>query len=160
MAESKYKEISAPLDAKGLKLALVVSRYNSLICKELLSGAIDAIVRHGGREADLKVIWAPGGFEIPILVKAVLDKGGVDGVITLGCVLKGETPHNDHISNEVVKGVSSLSLEYGVPVGFGVLTPNTLEQALNRAGVKMGNKGAEAALAVIEAAQAIKLIKK
>ncbi len=159
MKPSAPVTISAHLDAKGLRFAVVVSRYNSLVTKELLAGAMDTIVRHGGTEADQTVVWAPGGFELPIVVKAVLARGGVDGVIALGCVMKGETSHNDHIAGEVVKGLASLSLEYAVPVSFGVLTPDTLEQALNRSGLKMGNKGGEAALAAIETARLLKLLR-
>lgn len=160
MDTSRAKHLSAQLDAKGLKMALVVSRYNSLVTKELLDGALDAIVRHGGKAEDQTVIWTPGGFEIPLIVKLALERGGFDGVIALGCVMKGETPHNDYISNEVVKGLANLSLQYGIPVGFGVLTPDTMEQALQRSGLKMGNKGGEAALAVIEAARIKKMLAK
>jgi 6,7-dimethyl-8-ribityllumazine synthase len=143
-----------------MKFAIVVSRYNTLVTKELLGGALDAIERNGGSPQDQLVVWAPGAFEIPILVRAVLEKGGFDAVIALGCVMAGETTHNDYIANEVTKGCGHLSLQYGVPVSFGVLTPNTLEQALNRAGMKMGNKGAESALAAIEAVAAIRAIAK
>lgn len=158
MAAPSIPTISAPLDASGLRLALVVSRYNALVTDQLLAGALDAILRHGGREEDQLLLWAPGAFEIPLLVRGVLERGGIDGVVALGCVMKGETPHNDHIAAEVVKGIGTLSLQYGVPVGFGVLTPHTLEQALHRAGAKMGNKGAEAALAVIESARALRML--
>lgn len=143
-------EFSAPLNANGLRFAIVVSRWNSLVTKELLGGALDALVRHGGRAEDQIVVWAPGSFEIPLVVKAVLERGGIDGVIALGCVMKGSTTHNEHIAGEVTKGIAMLSLEYGLPVSFGVLTPDTMEQALDRAGMKMGNKGAEAALAAVE----------
>lgn len=153
------REISAPLNAKGLKFALVVSRTNSLVTKELLDGALDAIVRHGGTGGDQTVIWAPGGYELPSVVKFVLEHGGFDGVIALGCVLKGATSHNDYIAAEVSKGLAQLALEYNMPVAFGVLTPDTLEQALERAGMKMGNKGADAALAAIEVAGLKKLLK-
>ncbi len=159
MLSTKAKHVSASLDAKGLKFALVVSRYNSLVTKELLDGALDAIERHGGDVAQQTVIWTSGSFEIPLVVKAALDKGGFDGVIALGCVMKGETPHNDYLANEVVKGLANLSLEYTKPISFGVLTPDTMEQALNRAGLKMGNKGSEAALAAIETAQVQRLLK-
>jgi 6,7-dimethyl-8-ribityllumazine synthase len=143
-------EYSAHLDATGMRFAIVVSRYNSFVTKELLAGAMDAIVRHGGSAEAQEVIWAPGGFEIPMVVQMVLKRGGVDGVIALGCVMTGETTHNEYIAGEVTKGCAQLALEFGKPVSFGVLTPNTVEQALNRAGLKMGNKGAEAALAAIE----------
>lgn len=152
MDTSGAKEISVPLDAKGLKFAVVVSRFNALVTKELLEGAIETIVRHGGKAADQTVIWVPGGFEIPFAVKQALKKGGFDAVIALGCVMKGATSHNDHIAAAVTSGIASLSLEFDVPVTFGVLTPDTTEQALERAGLKMGNKGSEAAAAAIEMA--------
>jgi 6,7-dimethyl-8-ribityllumazine synthase len=153
-------EFSASLDASGLKFALVVSRFNSLVTKELLSGALDAIARHGGSVKDQVVVWAPGSFEIPLVVKTVLERGGIDGVIALGCVLKGSTTHNEHIAAEVTKGLGMLSLESGLPVAFGILTPDTMEQALERAGMKMGNKGSEAALAAIEVARLQKALRK
>ena len=154
----KPLEISASLSASGFRFAIVVSRWNSLVTKELLGGAMDALVRHGATAADQTVVWAPGSFEIPLVVKALLAKGGYDGVIALGCVMRGQTSHNEHIAAEVTKGISMLSLEYNVPVGFGILTPDTMEQALDRAGLKMGNKGAEAAMAVVEMAQLQKLL--
>jgi len=154
------RHISATLNAEGLKFAIVVSRYNALVTKELLDGALDAIERHGGDPSQQLVIWVPGGYEIPLVVKAALDRGGIDGVIALGCVLKGATTNNDHIAGEITKGLATLSLEYNKPVAFGVLTPDTIEQALERAGLKMGNKGAEAALAAIEVARVQQLLAK
>lgn len=156
--KNRPKEYSAPLDAKGLRFALIVSRFNSLVTKELLAGALDTIERHGGKVEEQTVVWAPGSFEIPIVAKAVLEKGGFDGIIALGCVMKGATTHNEYIAAEVTKGLASLGLEYNVPVAFGVLTPETLEQALERAGMKMGNKGSEAAAAAIETARLKKMI--
>ena len=156
--DQKPTQFSAPLDASGLKFAIVVSRWNALVTKELLGGALDAIERHGGSVADQIVVWAPGSFEIPLVIKAVLERGGIDGVIALGCVLKGQTTHNDHIAAEVTKGIGMLSLQYNLPVAVGILTPDTLEQALDRAGMKMGNKGAEAALAAVEVARLQKML--
>ena len=141
------------MDASGLRFAIIVSRFNSMVTKELLGGALDAIERHGGSPKDQTVVWAPGTFEIPFLVREVLETGKFDGVIALGCVMRGETPHNEYIASEAAKGLAALSVQYGKPVGFGILTPDTLEQALERSGLKMGNKGAEAALAVIESAR-------
>lgn len=152
------QEISANLDASGLKFAIVVSRWNSLVTKELLGGALDALTRHGASAAEQTVVWAPGSFEIPLVVAKLLQRGGFDGVIALGCVMKGSTTHNEHIAAEVTKGISMLSLEYGLPVSFGVITPDTMEQALDRAGMKMGNKGAEAALAAVETARLSSII--
>ncbi len=152
--------VSGKLDASGLRFAIIVSRYNSLVTKELLEGALDAIERHAGSRKDQLVVWSPGGFEIPLLVREVLETGRFDGVVALGCVMRGETPHNEYIAAEASKALASLSLQYGKPVGFGVLTPDTLEQALERSGLKMGNKGAEAALAVIEAVRVQRAIAK
>lgn len=158
MAASSGREISVGLDAKGLRFAIVVSRYNALVTKELLAGALDAIVRHGGSAADQTIVWTPGAFEIPVVAAVLLKKGGFDGIIALGCVMKGATTHDELIAHEVAKGISQLSLEHGVPAGLGVLTPTSMEQALERAGMKMGNKGAEAALAVIETARLLRAI--
>lgn len=155
---SQPHTISAPLQAGGMKFAIVVSRYNAFVTKELLGGALDAITRHGGDAGAVTVVWVPGGFEIPLAVKMVLQKGGFDAVIALGCVMKGATTNNDLIAGEITKGVASLSMEYDVPVTFGVLTPATLEQAIERAGLKMGNKGEEAALAAIEMVQLRRLL--
>ncbi len=153
------REISANLDASGLRFAIVVSRYNALVTKELLAGALDAIARHGGNTAHQTVVWTPGAFEIPVVASALLKKGGFDGVIALGCVMKGATTHDELIAHEVAKGLAQLSLEHGVPAGLGVLTPTSMEQALERAGMKMGNKGAEAALACIETAGVLRAIR-
>ncbi|MDK2971096.1 MAG: 6,7-dimethyl-8-ribityllumazine synthase [Candidatus Sumerlaeota bacterium] len=152
--------IEGTLEAKGLKFALVVSRFNSLVTEELLNGALDCLKRHGAKPDDQTVVRVPGGWELPVAVKAVLDKGGFDGVIALGCVMKGQTTHNDYIVSEAAKNLGVLGLQSGIPVTFGVLTPNTLEQALERAGLKLGNKGAEAAEAAIEMANVMKQIKK
>ncbi|CAN5390360.1 6,7-dimethyl-8-ribityllumazine synthase [soil metagenome] len=158
MNQRKPTEISAPLNAKGMKFAIVVSRFNAFVTKELLSGALDAIERLGGSAGDQLVVWAPGGFEIPLIAKTLLEKGGIDGVIALGCVMKGATPHDQYIAAEAAKGCSMLALQYSKPVSFGILTPETLEQALERAGMKMGNKGSEAAIAAIEVVALQKLL--
>lgn len=156
----KAQTIPPSADASGLRFAIVVSRFNSLVTKELLSGALEVIERNGGKVADQLVLWAPGSFEIPVIAQAALEKGGLDGVIALGCVMKGETTHNDYIVGGVVSALNTLSLQHKVPVCFGILTPETMDQALNRAGLKMGNKGEEAALAAIETAQTIRQLRK
>lgn len=148
--------IEGGMNAEGLRFALVVSRFNSLVTEELLSGALDCLRRHGAKEEDQSVVMVPGGWEIPVVVKRVLEKGGVDGVIALGCVMKGSTPHNELIAHEAAKGLGQLGMEYGIPVSLGVLTPNSLEQALERSGLKMGNKGSEAAAAAIETVNVLK----
>ncbi len=151
--------IEGDLNAAGMKFTLVVSRFNSLVTEALLKGAIDCLVRHGAKDTDLTVVWVPGGWELVAAVQAVIARGGQDAVIALGCVMRGETPHNEFITAEATKGIAALSMQSGVPVTFGVLTPNTLEQALERAGLKMGNKGAEAAQAAIEIVNVVKKLK-
>jgi len=138
------------LEAKGFKFALVVSRFNSFICERLLEGAVDALVRHGADDENLHVVRVPGSFEIPLIAKKLAASARYDAVICLGAVIRGATPHFDFVSAEVSKGVASASMETGVPIAFGVLTTDTIEQAVERAGTKAGNKGADAAVTAIE----------
>ena len=140
------------LNAQGKKFAIIVARFNSFLTERILEGAIDTIRRHGGDADSLDVYKVPGCFEIPVLAKKLASKGGVDAIICLGCLIRGETPHFDYISAECTKGIAQTALEYGLPVAYGVVTAETLDQAINRAGTKAGNKGAEAALAAIEMA--------
>ncbi|PLX76240.1 MAG: 6,7-dimethyl-8-ribityllumazine synthase [Desulfuromonas sp.] len=144
------KNIEGKLDASGLKVGLLVSRFNSFISDRLLEGAIDALVRHGADDADLSVARVPGAFELPVAAKKMVASGKFDAVICLGAVIRGATPHFDYVSAEVSKGIASVSLDSGVPVAFGVLTTDNIEQAVERAGTKSGNKGFEAAVSVIE----------
>ncbi|WP_027719906.1 MULTISPECIES: 6,7-dimethyl-8-ribityllumazine synthase [unclassified Desulfurobacterium] len=137
------------LDAEGLKFAIVVSRFNAFITDRLLEGAIDCIVRHGGSEDNIDIYKVPGAFELPLAVKKV-GKRDYDAVIALGAVIRGETPHFDYVAAEVSKGIANVSLSLEKPVAFGVLTTDTVEQAIDRAGTKAGNKGWEAALSAIE----------
>jgi 6,7-dimethyl-8-ribityllumazine synthase len=146
------------LVATGLKVALVVSRFNSLITEHLLGGAADALRRHGVAEADIDVFRCPGTFELPALLKRVAAAGRHDAVVALGAVIRGGTPHFEYVAGEVVKGVAQVAMEADCAVAMGVLTCDTMEQALERAGVKAGNKGAEAAVAAIEQAQVLKLV--
>ena len=146
------------LIATGLKVALVVSRFNSLITEQLLAGAADTLRRHGARDADVEVFRCPGTFELPPLLKRVAASGRYDAVVALGAVIRGGTPHFDHVAGEAVKGVAQVSMEAGCAVSMGILTCDTMEQALERAGVKAGNKGAEAATAAIEQAQVLRLV--
>ncbi|MEO2069569.1 MAG: 6,7-dimethyl-8-ribityllumazine synthase [Desulfurobacteriaceae bacterium] len=143
------KLIEGKLKAEGIKFAIVVSRFNSFITERLLEGAIDCIVRHGGKEEDITVVKVPGAFELPLVAKR-LAKMDFDAVIALGAVIRGETPHFDYVAAEVSKGIATVSLEAEKPVAFGVLTTDTVEQAIDRAGTKAGNKGWEAALSAIE----------
>ena len=140
-------------------MAIVVSRFNDFITKALLEGAIDAIKRHGGQESEITVAWVPGAFEIPLVAKAFATSGNYDGVVALGCVIRGATSHYDHIASAVTSGLSSAALESGIPVAFGVITVESIEQAIERAGSKAGNKGAEAAMTVVEVANLLKQIK-
>jgi len=145
------------LVATGLKVALVVSRFNSLITEQLLSGAADAFRRHGGDDAAIDVYRCPGTFELPALLKRVVASGRFDAVVALGAVIRGGTPHFEYVAGEATKGVAQVALEADCAVTMGVLTCDTLEQALERAGVKAGNKGAEAMAAAIEQAQVLRL---
>ncbi|AJD91205.1 MULTISPECIES: 6,7-dimethyl-8-ribityllumazine synthase [Jeotgalibacillus] len=144
------------LSGSGLKVAIVVSRFNEFITGKLLSGAEDALKRHGVEEADVSVAWVPGVFEIPVVTQRLAKSGKYDAVITLGTVIRGATPHFEYVSNEVSKGVAKVALDEGMPVIFGVLTTDTIEQAIERAGTKAGNKGWEAATAAIEMASLFK----
>lgn len=142
--------IAGNLDATGHKYAIVVSRFNSFICERLVEGALDASLRHGAQENNIDVIRVPGAFELPLVTKRVAQSGKYDAVICLGAVIRGATPHFDYVSAEVSKGIASVSLDTGVPVAFGVLTTDTIEQAVERAGTKAGNKGFEAAVTAME----------
>ncbi|WP_078391248.1 6,7-dimethyl-8-ribityllumazine synthase [Shouchella patagoniensis] len=144
------------LVATGLKVGIVVGRFNDFITSKLLGGAEDALVRHGAESADIDIAWVPGAFEIPFAAKKMAESGKYDAVITLGTVIRGSTPHFDYVCSEVAKGVSSITLSTGIPVIFGVLTTDTIEQAVERAGTKAGNKGWEAASAAIEMANLAK----
>ena len=130
--------------------ALVVGRWNSFVVEHLVDGAIDTLRRHGVTDKQITVIRAPGAFEIPLVCRQVAAKGGFDAIVALGAVIRGGTPHFEHVAGECTKGISQVSLEYGIPVAFGVLTVDSIEQAVERSGTKAGNKGAEAALSAIE----------
>lgn len=146
------KTYEGKLIAQGLKFAIVVGRFNEFIGSKLLSGAVDTFKRHGVKESDIHIIWVPGAYEIPLIAKKLANSKKYDGVICLGAVIRGATPHFDYVSSEVSKGIANVSLETEIPVIFGVLTTDTIEQAIERAGTKAGNKGAEAAVTAIEMA--------
>jgi 6,7-dimethyl-8-ribityllumazine synthase len=150
------KVYEGKLIAQGLKFGIIVGRFNEFIGGKLLSGALDALKRHGVEEKDVEIAWVPGAFEIPLVAKKMAASEKYDGVICLGAVIRGATPHFDYVSNEVTKGVASVSLDTGIPVIFGVLTTDTIEQAIERAGTKAGNKGYEAAVTAIEMANLLK----
>lgn len=144
------------LVSEGLKYGVVVGRFNEFISGKLLGGALDAFKRHGASESDVEVAWVPGAFEIPLIAQKMAESGKYDAVITLGAVIRGATPHFDYVCNEAAKGVSAVALKTGVPTIFGVLTVDSIEQAIERAGTKAGNKGYEAAVTAIEMANLTK----
>jgi len=150
------KVLEGELQAKGLKFAIVVSRFNDFITSKLLDGAKDALLRHGAKEEDIDIARVPGSFEIPLIARKLASKGTYNAVICLGTVIRGATPHFEYVAAEVSKGVAAASMETGVPIAFGVITSDTIEQAVERAGTKSGNKGWDAAITAIEMAQLIK----
>jgi len=152
------KHFEGLLLGKGLRFGLVISRFNEFITKKLLEGAQDALLRHGVSQADIEIAWVPGSFEIPLIAKKLAQSKKYDAVICLGAVVRGGTPHFEYIATEVSKGIAKVSLETGLPVIYGVITADTLEQAIERAGTKMGNKGFEAAENAIEMANLLKSI--
>jgi 6,7-dimethyl-8-ribityllumazine synthase len=150
------KIIEGKLDAKGLKFGIIVSRFNEFISSKLLGGAMDALNRHGADEKAIEVVWSPGSFEIPLLAKKMAVSAKYDAVICLGAVIRGATPHFDYVAAEVSKGIANTMLETQVPVIYGVLTTDSIEQAIERAGTKSGNKGFDAAMAAIEMSNLMK----
>ena len=150
------KVIEGELQAKGLKFGIIVSRFNDFITSKLLDGALDALRRHGADEKDIEIVKVPGSFEIPVVAKKLASKGIFSAVICLGTVIRGATPHFEYVSAEVSKGIASASMETGVPIAFGIITSDTIEQAVERAGTKSGNKGWDAAITAIEMAQVMK----
>ena len=151
-ASSEIRTIQGYLDASDKKFALVISRFNELISNKLLEGALDCLLRHGAIQENISIVWVPGSFEIPMTTARLVKSQKYHAVICLGAVIRGGTPHFDYIAAEVTKGVAQTGLQYQFPVAFGVLTTDTLEQALERAGTKAGNKGWDAAISAIEMA--------
>jgi len=151
--------IEGKLDAKGLRFGIVIGRFNEFISGKLLAGCLDGLKRHGAEEEQIDVVWSPGSFEIPLLAKRLATSNKYDAVICLGAVIRGATPHFDYVAAEVSKGVAHVGLDTGVPVIFGVLTTDNIEQAIERAGTKSGNKGFDAALAAMEMANLMKEIR-
>lgn len=148
--------IEGKLKADGLRFAIVASRWNDLIVSRLIDGARDALLRLGASESDLTLVRVPGSFEIPLAAKRLAASGRYDAIICVGAVIRGETPHFDHIAAGVTSGLATVSLETGLPIAYGIITADTVEQAINRAGVKAGNKGFEAATAAVEMANLLK----
>ena len=153
------KTTEGTLLAEGLRFGLIVSRFNEFISGRLLEGALDTFRRHGADEAKIEVVWAPGSFEIPLLAKTLAESGKYDAVVCLGAVIRGSTPHFEYVASEAAKGVAQVNLSTGVPTIFGVITADTIEQAIERAGTKSGNKGADAAKGAIEMANLLKELK-
>ena len=142
--------LEGKLTAKGMKVAIVVARFNEFITSKLLSGAVDCLVRHEADEDNLTTVWVPGAFEVPVAAKKLAATGKYDAIICLGAVIRGATPHFDYVCAEASKGIAQVSLEYGLPVAFGILTTENIQQAVERAGTKAGNKGVDAAMTAME----------
>ena len=147
---SEIKTYEGQLLVQGAKFCIVASRFNSFIVDALVSGALDALLRHGAKQADIHLVKTPGAYELPLAVQKAAATGRYDAIVAVGAVIRGATPHFDYVAGECVKGMASVSLQHGLPVAFGVLTVDTIEQAIERAGTKAGNKGAEAALSAVE----------
>ena len=154
------KVTEGQLDAKGLRFAILVARFNSFITERLLAGALDALKRHGCADADIEIVKVPGSWEMPLVCRELAGAGKHDAIICLGAVIRGDTPHFDYVAGEAAKGLSQVAADTGVPVAFGVLTCNTLEQAIDRAGAKGGNKGFDAAMTAIEMADLLRRLRK
>ena len=150
--------IEGILTAKGVKFGIVVSRFNDFINKRLLDGALDALSRHGAEDENISIVKVPGSFEIPLMAQKLADSGKYDAIICLGAVIRGATPHFEYISAEVTKGIAKVTLDSGIPVSFGILTTDNIEQAIERAGTKSGNKGWDAAMSAIEMVNVLKII--
>lgn len=144
------KTLEGELTAKNMKIAIVVARFNEFITSKLLSGCIDCLIRHEAADEDLTVAWVPGAFEIPMAAKKLAESGKYDAVICLGAVIRGATPHFDYVCAEASKGIAQVSMQTGVPVAFGVLTTENIQQAVERAGTKAGNKGVDCAMTAME----------
>ncbi len=150
--------IEGILTAKGVKFGIVVSRFNDFINKRLLDGSLDALSRHGAEDENISIVKVPGSFEIPLMAQKLADSGKYDAIICLGAVIRGATPHFEYISAEVTKGIAKVTLDSGIPVSFGILTTDNIEQAIERAGSKSGNKGWDAAMSAIEMVNVLKLV--
>ena len=149
------KIIEGKIIAKGMRFGIVASRFNDFIVDKLVGGAVDALTRHGASREDLTIVRIPGAFEMPLVAKKLAASGKYDGLVCLGAVIRGATPHFDFVANECAKGLAQVSMEHGIPLGFGVLTTDNLEQAIERAGSKAGNKGVDAAMAMLETARVL-----
>jgi len=156
---SDVKNVDGDLLARGARFGIVLSRFNGFISERLLDGAIDTLVRHGADRSNIEIVRVPGAFEMPLALKTLAGSGKYDALIALGAVIRGATPHFDYVAGECAKGISQVSLQFDIPVGFGVLTVDTIEQAIERAGTKAGNKGVDAALTVLEMVNLLKKLR-
>ncbi|MBK5293332.1 MAG: 6,7-dimethyl-8-ribityllumazine synthase [Acidobacteriia bacterium] len=156
---TQHKVTEGNLDANGLKFAVLVGRFNSLITERLLDGALDGLRRHGCKEIDIEIVRVPGSWELPVVAAELARQKKHDALICLGAVIRGDTPHFDYVAGAAAKGIGQVSLHTGIPIAFGVLTTNTLEQAIDRAGAKSGNKGFDAAMTAIEMANLMRQIR-
>ncbi|OGL40658.1 MAG: 6,7-dimethyl-8-ribityllumazine synthase [Candidatus Schekmanbacteria bacterium RIFCSPHIGHO2_02_FULL_38_11] len=152
------KVIEGKIDASGLKFAIVTSRFNEFITAKLLEGCLDCLLRHGASDQHISIIKVPGSFEIPLIAQKAAQTKQYDAVICLGAVIRGQTPHFEYVASEVTKGIASIQLELGVPIAYGIITSDNIEQAIERAGTKLGNKGWDAAISAIEMANVLKAI--
>jgi 6,7-dimethyl-8-ribityllumazine synthase len=143
------------LDASGLRIGIVAARFNDAVVDRLVDAATDTLIRHGAQPADVHVAWVPGAFDLPVVAQRMAASGSYDALVALGCVVRGATPHFDHVAGQCAAGIASVARETGIPIGFGVLTTDTWDQAVERAGGKLGNKGADAALAAVETARVL-----
>jgi 6,7-dimethyl-8-ribityllumazine synthase len=153
------KQLDGDMIVRGARFGIVLSRFNSFIGERLLEGAVDALVRHGAERSNIEVARVPGAFEIPLVLKQMAADKKFDGLIALGCVIRGETPHFEYVAGEATRGITQVGKEFDIPVGFGLLTVDTIEQAIQRAGAKAGNKGIDAALAVVEMVNLLKKLR-
>jgi 6,7-dimethyl-8-ribityllumazine synthase len=156
VANDQFKVTEGDLIVRELRFALVVSRFNDFVVEPLVRGAVDALKRHGGAEKQIEIVRVPGAFDIPVVARKLAQSRRYDALVALGAVIRGETPHFDYVAGECASGLARIALESGVPIGFGVLTTDTVEQAVDRAGGKAGNKGADAALAALEMANLLR----
>ena len=152
------KVIEGKIDASGLKFAIIMSRFNEFITGKLLEGCLDSLLRHGASDQHISIVKVPGSFEIPLVAQKAVETKNFDAIICLGAIIRGQTPHFEYIASEVTKGIASIQLKYGVPISFGIITSENIEQAIERAGTKMGNKGWDAAISAIEMANILKAL--
>ena len=152
------KTIEGKLVAQGLKITIVAARFNDIIVDRLIGGAVDYLTRHGMERENITLVRIPGAFELPVVCRKIAKKGGIDGIVALGAVIRGATPHFDFVASEATKGLAHVSLETGLPIGFGLLTTDSVEQAVERAGSKAGNKGVDAAAALLETIRVLEQI--